>query len=160
MIYFILGSPTYSLTDVTFSYKKKLWVSRKNDKVVKIMIKTNILIMENNSRLKKVKGLVLGLGFFYFIPNSSPLTRDVICFRLYLDGEKMRKQCQMNTLLKKFFLTFKSHGLLCFPFELLKIASAKKNESMRAYLLIFATKQKDLQFASLLVKIACIIFCQ
>ena len=66
----------------------------------------------------------------------------------------------MNTLLKKFFLTLKSHGLLCFPFKLLKIASGKKNESMWAYLLIFATKQKDLQFASLLVKIPCLIFFQ
>ena len=46
------------------------------------------------------------LGFFYFILNSPPPTRDVTCFGLYFDYKNMRRQCQINTLV---YLTF---GLL------------------------------------------------
>ena len=39
--------------------------------------------MKNNRRLEL--GLVLGLGFFYFILNSPPLARNITCSRYYLD---------------------------------------------------------------------------
>ena len=37
------GELSYSLTNITSSYKNKPWVSRKKDKAVKLMIKTKIL---------------------------------------------------------------------------------------------------------------------
>ena len=49
---------------------------------------------------------------------------------------------------------------IMFPLGTFENCLREKNESMWAYLLIFATKQKDLQFASLLVKIPCLIFFQ
>ena len=53
------------------------------------MIKTQVLL------LKIIQGrlrLGLGLGFFYFILNAAPLTRDVTCSKIYLDGMRKR-QC-------------------------------------------------------------------
>ena len=38
------------------------------------------------------------LGFFHFVLNSSPLTRDVTCSVSLLGGNIMRRQCQINTL--------------------------------------------------------------
>ena len=45
-------------------------------------------------------GVELELNFFYFILNSTELTRDVTYSRLYSDGKNMRRQCQINTLLR------------------------------------------------------------
>ena len=44
-------------------------------------------------------GLRLELGLFHFILNLPPLTRDVKCSRLYLNGKNMRRKCQINNLL-------------------------------------------------------------
>ena len=38
---------------------------------------------------------MLGLGLFYFILNSAPLTRDVTCSRPYLDGKNMKRLNEM-----------------------------------------------------------------
>ena len=62
---------TYSLTDVITHIKVKPWISRKNDKAAKIMIKTQILLwktIEGNWGLDL--GLRLGIAFFYYILNS------------------------------------------------------------------------------------------
>ena len=76
------------------------WISHKKDKAVKIMIKTQTLFwqtIEGNSRSRL--GLRLGLGFFWFISNSHPLTHDVTCSVNLLGWKKnMRWQCQMNNL--------------------------------------------------------------
>ena len=42
--------------------------------------------------MKKTLSLGLGLGLFYFILNSPPLSRDVTCSRLYLDGKKYEEE--------------------------------------------------------------------
>ena len=48
-----------------------------------------------------MEGLGLGLGFFYFILDSPPLTRDVTCSRLHLHGKIMRRKCQISTILDR-----------------------------------------------------------
>ena len=67
----------------------------KNDKAVKIMIKTQVLLWKT---IEGNRGLGLELSFFYFILNPAPLTHDVACSRFYLDGKNMRRQCQMSSL--------------------------------------------------------------
>ena len=54
---------------------------------------TNFIMKKN----RKLRGRV-GLGIFYFLLNSPPLTGDVTCSRLYLDGKNMRRKYQMNNL--------------------------------------------------------------
>ena len=58
--------------------------------------------MKNKSYYEAIEGqglgFRLGLSFFYFILNLPPLTSDVTCSRLYLDGKNVRRKCQMNTL--------------------------------------------------------------
>ena len=61
--------------------------------MIKNQLKKTIV---GNRRLRA--GLGLGLDFFYFILSLPPLTRDVTCSRLYLDGKNIRRQCQMNIL--------------------------------------------------------------
>ena len=50
--------------------------------------------IEGNTRLRvRVRIMV---RFLYFILKSHPVTCDVTCSRLYLDGKNMRTQCQMT----------------------------------------------------------------
>ena len=94
LLYKILA---YSLT-LPSHIKGKLWASRKNDKAIKIIIKTQILwwkTLEGKRRLT----VRVRVKFFYSILNLSRLTHDVTCSRLCPDGKSMRRQCQMKTLL-------------------------------------------------------------
>ena len=87
----------YSLT-LPSHVKGKLWASRKDDKAIKIIIKTQILwwkTMEGKRRLR----VRVRVKFFYSILNLPRLTHDVTCSRLCPDGKSMRRQCQMKTLL-------------------------------------------------------------
>ena len=49
-------------------------------------------------RRHKLYSYLTGLGFFYFVLNSTPLNRDVTCSRLYLHIKNMRGKCQMSNL--------------------------------------------------------------
>ena len=72
--WFFLFNVAYSLTDITSSYKGKPWLSRKNDKAVKIMIKTHILLwktIEGNRRLR-VRVRVRFLSFYSELAPTDP----------------------------------------------------------------------------------------
>ena len=74
-------SQNFAKTDITSLIQK---ISRKNDKAVAIMIKTQILswkTIEDHKRLK----VRVRFKFLLFYLNSPPLTRDVICSRFYLE---------------------------------------------------------------------------
>ena len=63
---------TYSLTDITSS-KNMLWISRKNDKAIKIMIKTQILLWkttEGNRKLRVRVRVRFLLFYFEFAPTD------------------------------------------------------------------------------------------
>ena len=80
-------------------------------------------------------GLGLRLGFFYLILTSPPLTRDVTCSRLYLEGKNMKRQCHRNTLVmhlicRKFdspSLQFKRFILLVF--RIIPMPSTKEDQN-------------------------------
>ena len=91
---------THNITD-------KPWISRKNNKTVKIKIKIQILLwktIKGNRSLRVT--LRVWVKFLLFYSGLAPQTRDVTCSRIYLDGKNMRRQCQMNTLIfSRTFLT-------------------------------------------------------
>ena len=67
-------SIAYDLNDITSSYRNKLWISRKNDKAVIIMITTQILLLktiEGNRRLR-VKVRVRFLLFYLELAPTDP----------------------------------------------------------------------------------------
>ena len=49
-------------------------------------------------RRHKLYSYLTGLGFFYFVLNSTPLNRAVTCSRLYLHRKNIRGKCQMSNL--------------------------------------------------------------
>ena len=80
--------------------------------LLKNCISTEFLMMEGYVQGILRKGLhstIEGIRRFSvlfrvkeFILNVPPLTRDVTCSRLYLNGKNMRRKCQMNTLVISF----------------------------------------------------------
>ena len=82
------------------------------------MIKTQILLwktIEDNRRLRV--SVMAGVRSLLYVLNFPPLTRDVACYRLCLDGKNMRRQHQINTLqritFQRFFITPFSQFLKC-----------------------------------------------
>ena len=123
------SNETYSLTGISAHIKNRPWISHKNDKAVKVTIKTQILqwkTIERNRRLRvtvmvRVRFLILFWTRSHCpVMSHAPDGPD-------LDGKNMRRHCQINTLQN-------SYLDLCWPNEphwshiRLKGTSAIKNE--------------------------------
>ena len=85
---------SYSLTDISSSCKNKPWISRKNDKVVKIMIKRILWkTIEGNTRLKARVRLI------WFYSKLAATNAWWKMLQTLLGRKNMRRKCQMNNLL-------------------------------------------------------------
>ena len=78
----------------------KPWISRKNDKAIKIMRKTQILLWKTIESNRRLRVRVRFLLIYFELALTDPWC-NVLRPWLYLVGKNMRRQCQMNTLYAK-----------------------------------------------------------
>ena len=90
----------------------------------------------------------MGLGFFYFILNMTPLNRDVAWSGLYLDGKTMRRQCQTNILFRQQYLE-KSESKHCLH-KYIRVFDKLSNDMQVDRLCTCGSLVIDVSFAELL----------